>query len=169
MWFLPVGSRLIPPWMLPGEAGFTPRTLTRPEQTTSSQDPETRRAVSAAPQNQKQPSAPSEPPRSPRLRVRQVVLRALSVELRDALRDTRGAGRREPSARKPAHAGEANLSERLPARRPEPFHADQAPQRVRVRRDDHQDRDHGPQPEPVPDGAAAGQRLERLRVQDRLG
>src|SRR5690554_5812822 len=96
MWFLPVGSRLIPPWMMPGEAGFTPRTLTRPEQTTPSQDPETRRAVSAAPQNQKQPSAPSEPPRSPRLRVRQVVLRALSVELRDAPRDTREAGRREP-------------------------------------------------------------------------
>src|SRR5690606_984637 len=31
MWFLPVGSMLIPPRMLPGEAGSTPRTLPRPE------------------------------------------------------------------------------------------------------------------------------------------
>src|SRR5690606_30598572 len=30
MWFLPVGSVLIPPRRVPGEAGFTPRTLTRP-------------------------------------------------------------------------------------------------------------------------------------------
>src|SRR5690606_27864850 len=72
MWFLPVGSWLIPPGSLPGEAGFTPRTLTRPAQATTSQDPRLRRAVSAARRPRKtQPSAPSEPPRSPRLRVRQ--------------------------------------------------------------------------------------------------
>src|SRR5690606_31897813 len=69
MWFPPVESLLIPPRSLPGEAGFTPRTLTRPEQTTTSQDPGSRRAVSAAQQSQNQPSAPSETPRSPRLRV----------------------------------------------------------------------------------------------------
>ncbi len=39
LWFLPAGSRLIPPRSLPGEAGFTPRTLTRPEQTTTPRDP----------------------------------------------------------------------------------------------------------------------------------
>src|SRR5690606_37428179 len=38
LWFLPVGSRLIPPGSLPGEGGFTPRTLTRPERTTPSRD-----------------------------------------------------------------------------------------------------------------------------------
>src|SRR5690606_4404985 len=35
--FLPVGSRLIPPRTLPGEACFIPRTPTRPAQTTTSQ------------------------------------------------------------------------------------------------------------------------------------
>src|SRR5690606_7859299 len=69
MWFLPAGARLIPPRRVPGEAGSTPRTPTRREQTTTYQDPEVRREVSAAPQTQNQPSAPSEPPRSPRLRV----------------------------------------------------------------------------------------------------
>src|SRR5690606_6391114 len=39
MWFLPVGSRLNPPRYLPGEADSTPRTLTRPERTTTSKDP----------------------------------------------------------------------------------------------------------------------------------
>src|SRR5690606_29610859 len=49
MWFLPVGSLLIPRRRVPGEAGFTPRTPTRPERTTTSQDPGSRSAVSAEP------------------------------------------------------------------------------------------------------------------------
>src|SRR5690606_12085502 len=60
MWCLPVGSMLIPPGRLPGEAGFTPRTVPRPEQTTTSRNPGTRREDSAAPENQKQ--SPSPPP-----------------------------------------------------------------------------------------------------------
>src|SRR5690606_1949467 len=39
MWFLPVGSRLIPSRRVAGEAGSTPWTLTRSDQTTTSQDP----------------------------------------------------------------------------------------------------------------------------------
>src|SRR5690606_13894865 len=38
-WFLPVESMLIPPRSVPGEASSTPRTQTRPEQTTTLQDP----------------------------------------------------------------------------------------------------------------------------------
>src|SRR5690606_24104981 len=63
MWFLPVGSRLIPPRRVPGEAGFAPRTRTRPAQTTTNQDPGSRRAVCATPENQ---STPPSPPPSPR-------------------------------------------------------------------------------------------------------
>src|SRR5690606_36147721 len=58
MWFLPVGSQLIPPENGPGEASSTPRTLTRPEQTTISPNHRGRRDVSAARGTPKhQPSA----------------------------------------------------------------------------------------------------------------
>src|SRR5690606_28864022 len=58
LWFLPVGSRLIPPGSLPGEAGFTPRTLTRPAQTTTSQGSlNTPRGLHSA-RDPKHPSAP---------------------------------------------------------------------------------------------------------------
>ncbi len=60
MWFLPVGSWLIPLRRLPGEAGSTPRSLTRPEQhhhiTGSLNTPRSLRSTS----NQSNP--PSPPP-----------------------------------------------------------------------------------------------------------
>src|SRR5690606_10395144 len=117
MWFLPVGSMLIPPRMLPGEAGSTPRTLTRPEQTTTSRDPRIRREGSAAPGNPLR----LETSASPRLRVSPLTprLRVSPTKARPHPKARRGRGGPPP---RPPTSGPVPLRAR-PARRPLGGHA----------------------------------------------
>src|SRR5690606_33695856 len=107
MWFLPVGSTLIPlrsvPALIPlrsvpDEAGSTPRAPARPDQTTPSRGPKTRREVSAARKNQSTPPSPPPPPRPFQENLR--VLRVFYEKAR-CVKGQRGGPSRPPVGTRP--------------------------------------------------------------------